>query len=240
MTGIGVVTVDEIERTKFNRLAQTWWDTAGPMWPLHKLNELRGPFVIAEACRRFGRSADAPSPLAGLRALDIGCGAGLLAEAMARAGADVTGIDVAERNVLVARDHAATCGLKIDYRIASLEQLDDEQFDVVLNMEVVEHVADLPAFMALAAERTSAEGLMFVATINRTLTSWLIAKVGAEYVMRWLPKGTHRWRHFVKPDEIEQFLARAGLRVITKRGVRINSFTRTFRLCGVPTRSTTW
>lgn len=215
----------EIER--FNALAATWWDPRGPMWPLHELNKARAPFVLRAAASHFGRSLVAHRPLAGLHVLDIGCGAGLLSEAIAHRGATVTGIDPAERNISIARAHARESELDIDYHVGAVEDIDLPPVDIVLNMEVVEHVENLPAFMARCNDLTRPGGLQFVATINRNPLSWLIAIVGAEYILRYLPLGTHQWSKFVTPRETADLLADGGLSVVEQRGVAVNPVTRT-------------
>ena len=220
----------EIER--FNALAATWWDPRGPMWPLHELNKARAPFVLQAAARHFGRSLVRRRPLAELRVLDIGCGAGLLSEAMARQGASVTGVDPAERNISIARAHAQSSGLDIDYRVGAVEDIDLPPFDIVLNMEVVEHVDNLPDFMARCCALTRPGGLQFVATINRNPLSWLVAIVGAEYLLRYLPRGTHQWRQFVTPAEAAELLARGDLAVTARRGVAVNPLTRACSVMG--------
>jgi 2-polyprenyl-6-hydroxyphenyl methylase/3-demethylubiquinone-9 3-methyltransferase len=202
------------------------------MWPLHELNKARAPFVLQAAARHFGRSTADQQPLAGLRVLDIGCGAGLLSEAMAWRGATVTGIDPAERNISIARAHAQASGLDIDYRVGAAEALDLSPVDIVLNMEVVEHVDNLALFMQRCCALTRPGGLQFVATINRNPLSWLIAIVGAEYILRYLPLGTHQWRKFVKPAEAAGFLAEGGLAVAEERGVAVNPVTRTCSVIG--------
>jgi 2-polyprenyl-6-hydroxyphenyl methylase/3-demethylubiquinone-9 3-methyltransferase len=229
-------TIDPREVAFYSRMAETWWDREGPFWPLHKLNELRTAYILDRLCVHFGREPQADRPLDGLRILDVGCGGGILSESMAKLGAAVTGIDVAEKNIRIASLHAAEHGLGIDYRFIAASQLaaTGATFDVVLNMEVVEHVADLDAFMQDCNRLVCESGAMFVATINRNLLSWCFAIVGAEYVLRWLPRGTHRWRWFRKPDEISARLAAGGLDVMDARGVSANPFNRRFRL----TRST--
>ena len=222
-------TVDHAELQRYNRLAELWWQADGPMWPLHRLNDLRVPFVQAQIASRLGDRGGL-RPMSGLKVLDIGCGAGLLAEAMARSGAQVVAVDPAARNIEIAKAHASAAGLDVDYRVGSLEAVGDESFDVVLNMEVVEHVERLDEFMANACQRTLPGGLHFVATINRTVVGFLAAIVGAEYVLRWLPKGTHQWRKFVKPGELDAIFARNGLSVVEKSGVGINPFNRAYRL----------
>ncbi len=212
-------------------MAATWWDAAGPFWPLHTLNELRITYIRDRLCSHFGRDAGAALPLDGLRVIDVGCGGGILAESMARLGARVTGIDVVEKNIAVARLHAAESGLDIDYRPVPASDMvaAGHEYDVVLNMEVVEHVADLDAFMHDCNRLVADGGAMFVATINRTWIAWLFAIVGAEYVLRWLPRGTHRWRLFRKPAEIRALLQKGGLKVADSVGVAANPFARTLR-----------
>ncbi|MCU0935505.1 MAG: bifunctional 2-polyprenyl-6-hydroxyphenol methylase/3-demethylubiquinol 3-O-methyltransferase UbiG [Gammaproteobacteria bacterium] len=224
--------VDPSEVAYYERLAHRWWDASGPFWPLHRLNGLRLEYVREQVCAALGRDAGGERPLAGLTVLDIGCGGGILSEAMARLGARVSGIDPTERNIVVASHHAEASGLAIDYRhtTAEVAAAAGEGYDVVLNMEVVEHVADLPAFMAAATALVRPAGVMVVATLNRTPVSWLFGIVGAEYVLRWLPRGTHRWDRFVRPDEAERLLARGGLQVIGRSGVRVNPVTRHFSL----------
>ena len=229
-------TVDSREVDFYTSLAETWWDRDGPFWPLHKLNELRVAYIKDTLCGHFGRDASADQALSGLRVLDVGCGGGILSESMARLGAQVTGIDVVEKNIRIASLHAADQGLDIDYRIVTASELAAEggAFDVVLNMEVVEHVADLDAFMRDCCRLTADGGVMFVATINRNPLSWLFAIVGAEYILRWLPRGTHRWGWFRKPAEIADHLATGGLEVRDSAGVAANPFNRSLRM----TRST--
>ena len=200
------------------------------MWPLHRLNALRTPYIVERLCTDLDRSPADPAALDGLRVLDIGCAAGLLSEALARRGAAVMGIDASRRNIEIARSHSTVEGLAIDYRSTPIEALDTEPFDVVLNMEVVEHVADLPRFMHQACRLTAPGGHQFLATLNRTAKSFLFAIVGAEYVLRWLPRGTHQWHKFVTPEELTALLNSRGLRVDDATGVHINPFTRAYRL----------
>ncbi|MBT5725978.1 MAG: bifunctional 2-polyprenyl-6-hydroxyphenol methylase/3-demethylubiquinol 3-O-methyltransferase UbiG [Gammaproteobacteria bacterium] len=215
-------TQDPVEIAKFNRLADLWWDPDGQMWPLHRLNHLRTPFVAQEMLRHFGTDS-----LQGLRVLDIGCGAGLLAEPLARQGASVTGIDVAGKNIAIARQHARSAGLNINYLHGAVEDLEPgETFDVILNMEVIEHVNNLPMFMERSCRLTHPSGLMFLATINRTWFSWLTTIVGAEYLLRWMPRGTHDWQRYVTPEDAEASLRQNGLSVKSKTGVGMNPFTR--------------
>ena len=225
-------TIDAREVEFYSRMAATWWDREGPFWPLHKLNELRTAYIRGKLCRHFDRSGDTERPLEGLRVLDVGCGGGILSESMARLGAHVTGIDVVEKNIRIASLHAAQEGLDIDYRTATAAEIaaTGDVFDVVLNMEVVEHVADVDAFMHDCAQLTAESGVMFVATINRTPKAWLFAIVGAEYVLRWLPRGTHRWSMFQKPGEIEGHLAAGDIAVKDAVGVAVNPFARSLHM----------
>jgi 2-polyprenyl-6-hydroxyphenyl methylase/3-demethylubiquinone-9 3-methyltransferase len=217
-------TVDDAEVGRFARLADQWWDTRGKMAVLHKFNPIRLNTIKQAACRRFGRDEKKLDALAGLRILDIGCGGGVLSEPLARLGASMVGADPATTNIEVAKLHAAQSGLEIDYRATTAEALADagERFDIVLAMEVVEHVTDVELFVARCGEMVKPGGLMVVATLNRTLKSFALAIVGAEYVLRWLPRGTHQWDKFVTPNELEIALERASLRVIDQQGVIYN------------------
>jgi 2-polyprenyl-6-hydroxyphenyl methylase/3-demethylubiquinone-9 3-methyltransferase len=214
-------TVDPAELEKFARMAESWWDPRGKFRPLHQVNPTRIAFIRDTLAKRLGRDPLAPRPLEGLRLLDIGCGGGLLSEPMARLGAKVTGIDPTAKNIGIARLHAEQSGLAIDYRIETAEDLAaaGESFDVVLNMEVVEHVADLGAFVADCCRLLTEQGVMFVATLNRTPKSFLFAIVGAEYVLRWLPRGTHEWRKFVRPSELAAAARRADAEIGSLTGV---------------------
>src|SRR5581483_10251364 len=217
-------TVDAAEVERFSRLGATWWDPLGPMAPLHKFNPVRLGYIRDQAVARFQRDPKRLDSLKGLRILDIGCGGGILSEPLARLGADVTGADPSAENIEVAKLHAANADLVIDYRNTTAEALADagERFDLVLAMEVVEHVADVPLFVSRCAEMVRPDGMMIVATLNRTLKSFALAIVGAEYVLRWLPVGTHQWDKFVTPNELEIALEQAGLRVSDERGVIYN------------------
>ncbi len=227
--------VDPREVAQFARLADTWWDPAGPFWPLHRLNRLRTGYIRDQLCARLGRDPHAPKPLAGLEILDVGCGGGILTESVAELGAAVRGIDAVARNVAIARSHGAGRDLDVAYAEDTAEALADrgERFDVVLNMEVVEHVPDVPRFMSACASLVRPGGTMFVATINRTLASFALAIVGAEYVLRWLPRGTHRWSWFPRPEELEHHLECAGVPVVARTGVRVNPLTRHFALTSI-------
>ncbi|MBX7249405.1 MAG: bifunctional 2-polyprenyl-6-hydroxyphenol methylase/3-demethylubiquinol 3-O-methyltransferase UbiG [Caulobacteraceae bacterium] len=202
--------IDAEEVARFSALAEKWWDPTGDFAPLHRFNPTRLAFIRDQAAIRFGRDIRSRQPFEGLRLLDIGCGGGLLSEPMRRLGFSVTGVDASARNIGTARAHAEPQGLAIDYRCATAEQLEAEgagPFDVVLNMEVIEHVADPGAYLRTCARLLAPGGLMIVATLNRTLKALALAKVGAEYVLRWLPPGTHDWNKFLKPEEIRGFLA---------------------------------
>lgn len=212
------VIASEIER--FNRLSTTWWNSAGPMRPLHVVNALRLGYVRHSIENHFGLASGAP--LTGLRMLDLGCGGGLLSEPLARAGASVLGIDASQGNIAAARLHAAAEGVAVEYRLGEPDAAlrDEERFDVVLALEVVEHVSDVDSFVATAARCVAPGGMLFASTIDRTLKSFLLAIVGAEYLLRVLPRGTHQWRRFVRPAELAAAAGRAGLRQTDLRGMR--------------------
>jgi 2-polyprenyl-6-hydroxyphenyl methylase/3-demethylubiquinone-9 3-methyltransferase len=224
--------VDPGELQKFERMAAEWWNPDGKFKPLHKFNPVRLGYVRDKVAAHFGRDARAPKPLAGLRLLDIGCGGGLLSEPMARLGADVVGADPARGNIEMARLHAAQSGLAIDYRATTAEALAaaGESFDVVLAMEVVEHVADRDGFVAACARLLRPGGLTIIATINRTPKAYALAIVGAELVLRWLPRGTHDYKKLVRPGELEASLQQAGLTAIDRTGVTYNPLADSWRL----------
>lgn len=214
--------IDPAEVERFSRIAAEWWDPKGKFAPLHKFNPVRLAFIREQAVVRFGRDPVSLRPFEGLRLLDIGCGGGLLAEPMARLGFEVTGVDASDRNIGTARAHAADQGLEIDYRCATAEALEGEgvrPFDVILNMEVVEHVADPALYLRTCGRLLAPGGIMVVATLNRTLKALALAKIGAEYVLRWLPAGTHDWSRFLKPDELRRFLAAEPLNIQGPFGV---------------------
>jgi 2-polyprenyl-6-hydroxyphenyl methylase/3-demethylubiquinone-9 3-methyltransferase len=224
------VIASEIER--FNRLSATWWNSEGPMRPLHVVNALRLDFVVEQLSLQFGLQ-EADKPLAGLRILDVGCGGGLLSEPLAGMGAQVVGVDASPGNVAAARLHAATQGAKVDYRLGEPGKVlsADERFDVVLALEVVEHVSDVPAFVDTVARTVAPGGLLFASTIDRTWKSFVFAIVGAEYVLRVLPRGTHRWSQFVRPTELASAASRSGLRQIDLQGMRYDPFRHTATWC---------
>ncbi|MFO7770659.1 bifunctional 2-polyprenyl-6-hydroxyphenol methylase/3-demethylubiquinol 3-O-methyltransferase UbiG [Roseovarius gahaiensis] len=217
-------TIDPAEVAKFEAMAAEWWDPNGKFKPLHMLNPCRLDYITSQIAAEFDRDLGVDSPFAGLRILDIGCGGGLLSEPMARLGADVVGADAAERNIPVAQVHAEQSGLTIDYRHTSAEALAaaGEQFDVVMNMEVVEHVADPQAYLTACQQLLRPGGLQICSTINRNAKSYAMAIVGAEYVMRWLPKGTHEWKKFITPDELYSLLEKAGLSPVDRKGFVFN------------------
>jgi len=204
--------VDPGEVDGFEALAASWWDPDGPMRPLHRLNPARLSYIRDRLCEHFGHDPARLRPLSGLRLLDAGCGAGLLTEPLARMGADLTGIDAGAEIVAVARQHAAEAGLAIDYRCVAAETLASEgaQFDAIVCMEVVEHVADLPAFMAALTRLTRPGGALLLSTLNRTARAYASAIIGAEYLLRWLPAGTHDWSRFVRPAELNRLLRPHG------------------------------
>jgi len=223
-TGRGATSIDPEEVARFSALAAEWWDPHGKFRPLHKLNPVRLTFIRDEVCARFDRDPRRADSFSGLRLLDVGCGGGLLCEPMANLGADVVGVDPSRDNIETARVHARGQGLIIDYRCASAEALAEagEHFDVVLNMEVVEHVADVGLFLDACGRLVRPGGLMFMATLNRTFKAFALAIVGAEYILRWLPRGTHRWDKFVTPEELKKALRTAGLRARKPVGVIYN------------------
>ena len=224
--------IDPSEVAFFEGLAELWWKGDGPFWPLHRMNGVRLNFIRDILSNAFGADKQAAKPLQGLSILDIGCGGGILSEAVARLGASVHGVDVVSKNIAIASRHAELGGLDIAYEVASAEILAGRGalYDVVLNMEVVEHVAELDLFLNACIKLVRPGGVMVVATINRTLASWLGAIVMAEYVLGWLPRGTHRWSRFPTPVEIENWLAGGGMRVFSSTGMGVNPFTRRFRL----------
>ena len=219
-----VNTIDPAEVAKFEAMAAEWWDPNGKFKPLHLMNPCRLDYITRQIAAEFGRDLTARAPFAGLRILDIGCGGGLLSEPMARLGADVLGADAAPRNIPVAQLHAEQSGLTIDYRNITAEALAaaGERFDVVLNMEVVEHVADPQAYLTACQLLLKPGGLMICSTLNRNPKSFMMAIVGAEWVMHWLPKGTHDWAKFITPDELYTLIRNAGLDPVDRKGMVFN------------------
>ena len=228
MSSASASSIDRKEVEQFSRIAAEWWDPKGKFAPLHKFNPVRLSFIRDQVQERFGRDPKAIRPFEGLRLLDIGCGGGLLCEPMARLGFQVTGVDASERNIGTASAHAAEQGLSIDYRATTAEDLlaaGERPFDVILNMEVIEHVADPGAYLRDCARLLAPGGLMIVATLNRTLKALALAKIGAEYVLRWVPAGTHDWNKFLKPEELRGFLVGEPVAVHGPYGVAFNPLT---------------
>ena len=235
------ISVDPAEMASFSRMAADWWDPTGPFKPLHIMNGARLNLIKDAVCEHFGLDPNAERPLKGLRVLDIGCGGGLLCEPMVRLGAIVTGVDALERNLKTAKTHAEQVGLDVDYRHGTIEQMvqqGEPPFDVVLNMEVIEHVANPPEFMADCAAMVKAPktghpgGIMLCSTINRTLKAFALAIVGAEYILRWLPRGTHQYEKFVKPAELERWMTDANLNVTEQIGMNLNPLTNVWTTSG--------
>jgi 2-polyprenyl-6-hydroxyphenyl methylase/3-demethylubiquinone-9 3-methyltransferase len=214
-------TIDSAEIAKFSAMADDWWDPSGDFKPLHKFNPVRLAYIRDWALKHFNRTEADRHPLDGLSVLDIGCGGGLLTEPLTRLGARVTGIDAGSRNIAVAKLHAERMGLAIDYRETTSEALaaEGKTFDIVLNMEVVEHVDNVPLYMKSCADLVAPGGLLFSATLNRTVRALVFAKFGAEYVLRWLPRGTHDWNRFLTPDELKALITRNGVRITDETGV---------------------
>ncbi len=217
-------TIDDSEVAKFQAMAEEWWDPSGKFKPLHMMNPCRLDYITRQIAAEFERDLGSDAPFAGLRILDIGCGGGLLAEPMARLGAEVIGADAAERNIPVAQLHAEQSGLEIDYRHTTAEALAEagEQFDAILNMEVVEHVSDPLTYLIACRELLRPGGLQICSTLNRNPKSYVMAIIGAEHVMRWLPKGTHDWAKFITPDELYGLLRDAGLEPVDRKGFVFN------------------
>jgi 2-polyprenyl-6-hydroxyphenyl methylase / 3-demethylubiquinone-9 3-methyltransferase len=227
---------DTAELERFAALAERWWDETGPLAPLHKLNPIRVGYVRDRICAQFGRDPLAERPLAGLAVVDVGCGGGLLCEPLARLGAAVTGIDLAPASIEAAARHARAAGLAIDYRLAAAEQLVAEagRFDLVCAMEVVEHVADQERFLQDCAALVRPGGGLVLATLNRTFRAFALGIVAAEYVLGWLPRGTHSWQRFVRPSEAARALRRAGLEIDDLTGVAYDPLRDRFRLSRDP------
>jgi 2-polyprenyl-6-hydroxyphenyl methylase/3-demethylubiquinone-9 3-methyltransferase len=227
--------IDDADVARFSAISEEWWDPAGKFAPLHRFNPVRLKFVRERALAHFGRDDRARAPFGGLRLLDIGCGGGLLTEPMARLGFAVTGVDASGRNIAVAAAHAEAGGLAIDYRAGAAEDLlaaGEPGFDAILNMEVIEHVADPGAFLRDCVRLLSPGGLMILATLNRTLASFTLAKVGAEHVLRWLPAGTHDWRKFLEPEEIRDFLCGQDVSITGPFGVAFDPLSGRWSLGG--------
>jgi len=225
-------TVDPAEIARFSDLADAWWDPEGDFRPLHRFNPARLGYIRDRICEHFERDKRSLKPLEGLTVLDVGCGGGLVTEPIARMGATASAIDASERNIGVASLHAKQGGLDIDYRIAAAETVaaEKKQFDIVLALEIIEHVADVDLFMASCVALTKPGGLLIVATLNRTAKAYALAIVGAEYVLRWMPRGTHQWNKFVKPSELAQALTGNDAEIIDMTGVTYNALKDDWRL----------
>ncbi|MVA25608.1 bifunctional 2-polyprenyl-6-hydroxyphenol methylase/3-demethylubiquinol 3-O-methyltransferase UbiG [Agrobacterium vitis] len=219
-------TIDQAEVDRFSAMAAEWWDPTGKFKPLHKINPVRLAYIRDKACENFQRDPRSNQPLSGLRVLDIGCGGGLLSEPIARMGADVLGADASAKNIGIAQTHAAQTGVSVDYRAVTAEALaaSGESFDIVLNMEVVEHVADVDYFISTCASMVRPGGIMLISTINRTLKAAALAIGACEYVLRWLPRGTHQYEKLVRPEELEKPILGAGMNVSETVGVFFNPF----------------
>ena len=217
-----MTTVNKKEIEKFSKMAEEWWDVEGKFKPLHKFNPIRIKYIKESVIENFKLQNNEKLPLNGINLLDIGCGGGLLSEPMCRLGATVTGIDASAKNIEIAKIHAKKNNLNINYVCTSPEKIQKEKFDVILNMEIVEHVENVDLFLNSSSSLLKKDGLMFVATINKTLKSYLFAIVGAEYILRWLPIGTHEWEKFIKPDDLKNILSKFNMKMIKTDGVKFN------------------
>jgi 2-polyprenyl-6-hydroxyphenyl methylase/3-demethylubiquinone-9 3-methyltransferase len=217
-----MTTVNKKEIEKFSRMAEEWWDVDGKFKPLHKFNPIRIKYIKESVIENFKLQNNEKLPLNGINLLDIGCGGGLLSEPMCRLGATVTGIDASAKNIEIAKIHAKKNNLNINYICTSPEKIQKEKFDVILNMEIVEHVENVDLFLNSSSNLLKKDGLMFVATINKTLKSYLFAIIGAEYILRWLPIGTHEWEKFIKPDDLKNILSEFDMTMIKTDGVKFN------------------
>ena len=218
-------TINKEEIQKFSDLAEEWWDVNGKFKPLHMFNPVRIEYIIENIKKHFKISQNEPSFLEGLNILDIGCGGGLISEPMARLGANVTGIDASKKNINIAQIHSKRSGLKINYITASPENLSNkEKFDIILNLEIVEHVENVNLYIKSCSQLLKKNGLMFTATLNRSFISYVKAIIGAEYILRWLPIGTHDWNKFIKPEELENFLSQEEFSTKDIKGLKFNPF----------------
>jgi len=217
-----MTTVNKKEIEKFSRMAEEWWDVEGKFKPLHKFNPIRIKYIKESVIENFKLQNNEKLPLNGINLLDIGCGGGLLSEPMCRLGATVTGIDASAKNIEIAKIHAKKNNLNINYVCTSPEKIQKEKFDVILNMEIVEHVENVDLFLNSSSSLLKKDGLMFVATINKTLKSYLFAIIGAEYILRWLPIGTHEWEKFIKPNDLKNILSKFNMTLIKTDGVKFN------------------
>ncbi len=224
-----MTTINQEEIQKFSKLAEEWWDVSGKFKPLHMFNPIRIEYILEKTSNHFQRNEN-DLPLKGLKFLDIGCGGGLISEPMCRLGADVTGIDASQKNIEIAKLHAKKSGLKIDYLNTSPEKMDENQkFDVILNLEIVEHVEDVDLYFKSCEKLLKKNGLMFTATLNRTFVSFVKAIIGAEYILRWLPIGTHDWNKFLKPKEIEEKINDLNFSIVEVKGLQFNLLTQKWK-----------
>ena len=224
-----MTTINQEEIQKFSKLADEWWDVSGKFKPLHMFNPIRIEYILDNTKDHFNKK-DTSSPLKGLKVLDIGCGGGLMSEPISRLGAAVTGIDASLKNIKIAKLHSEKSNLKINYINASPEQLnEDEKYDVILNLEIVEHVANIDLYFKSCAKLLKKNGIMFTATLNRTFTSFVKAIIGAEYVLRWLPVGTHDWNKFFKPEEIKEKISSLNFKTKDTKGLEYNPFTQKWK-----------
>ena len=220
-----MTTINKDEIQKFSRLADEWWDVNGKFKPLHMFNPTRIEYIIDMICSHFNRNAKNKLPLKNLKILDIGCGGGLISEPMCRLGAEVTGIDASEKNIKIAKLHSEKNGLKINYINTSPEKLNElEKFDIILNLEIIEHVNDVNLYIKSCNKLLKKNGLMFTATLNRSFMSYIKAIIGAEYILRWLPIGTHDWNKFLKPEELEKLLNLEKFSTVDIKGLNFNPF----------------
>ena len=224
-----MTTINQEEIQKFSKLAEEWWDVSGKFKPLHMFNPIRIEYILEKISNHFKRE-DEDLPLKGLKLLDIGCGGGLIAEPMSRLGANVTGIDASLNNIKIAETHSKKNNLKINYLNTSPEQFpNDQEFDIILNLEIIEHVEDVDLYFKSCAKLLKKNGIMFTATLNRTFTSYIKAIVGAEYILRWLPIGTHDWNKFLKPIEVEKMIKNLNFSILETKGLVFNPFTQKWK-----------
>ena len=223
-------TINKEEIQKFSRLAEEWWDVNGKFKPLHMFNPIRIEYITEKIKKHFKIEKKNHDFLKNLSILDIGCGGGLISEPMARLGANVVGIDASEKNINVAKIHSKKTGLKINYINSAPENLNyKEKFDIILNLEIVEHVDDVNLYIESCYKLLRKNGLMFTATLNRSFTSYIKAIIGAEYILRWLPVGTHDWSKFIKPEELESYLSKKNFTTLDIRGLKFNPFTKKWK-----------
>ncbi len=224
-------TINKKEIEKFSKIAEEWWDPNGKFKPLHKFNPIRISYIKENIINTFNLKNKKDNPLSEIKILDVGCGGGLLSEPLSRLGAEVFGIDASDKNIKIAKLHAKKSNLNIKYFCSSPEKFEiKNEFDVILNMEIVEHVEDVNFFLKSCSKLLKKDGIMFVATLNKTLKSYLFAIIGAEYILKWLPIGTHEWEKFVKPDELINFLNKFSLKLTDLKGVKFDLLNNDWKL----------